>query len=280
MLGLGRGHVRNDRHEHFAGVVVQRQGGHGLRHRRDLPGEGSPLRDDFVQMAFDVVAEAHCLIKDKERSISQHSSPIRMPPAGGHGRCQDAKVTETPNTDQPVMPDQKVAQPSPVQSRRTSGLDAVVQRRRAVRAAQKPSPDPTSGSAAGDGRSGTEVEVVPKSILVIDDVSDLLDLTVMLLQLAGHRVVGSTDGAKAVASVIKERVDVVVLDFLLVGMTGGDVCAALRAHPTTRDVKIILVSGTPEDVIRRTCTQYNAFLRKPAAGAALLGAIDAPSGRC
>lgn len=70
-----------------------------------------------------------------------------------------------------------------------------------------------------------------------------------------------------------EDAEVVVLDFMLVNMTGGDVCRALRAEPKTRGVRIVLLSGRPEVEIRRSCTQYDAYVRKTATGKALFKAV-------
>ena len=112
-----------------------------------------------------------------------------------------------------------------------------------------------------------------KTIVVIDDEADLVDLTVMLLEAAGHRVVGSTDSFQAVGLVIREGAEIVVLDFEMPGMDGGDVAKALRAEPRTQGIRIVFLSGTAEAEIRRSCTQYDAFLRKPATSKALFAAV-------
>ena len=151
--------------------------------------------------------------------------------------------------------------------RRASGLGEVVERRRVVRAVRAD----TGGHA--NVESGQQ-NVAPKTIVVIDDELDQVDLAVLLLQSAGHRAIGSTDGAQAVAMVTAEGADSVVLDFMLNGMTGADVCEALRSEPKTRHVRIVVVSGTPEREIRRSCTLYDAYLKKPASSSALFEALQ------
>lgn len=158
--------------------------------------------------------------------------------------------------------------------RRTSGLGNVVKRSRvaqAVRQGLVPEVDPAS-DGADDRRTGLTSQ--PRSVVVIDNEPDQLELAVLLLQTAGHRTVGTTDGGDAVALVTGSGGEVVVLDFMLTGMTGCDVCDALRSDPTTRDVRIVILSGTPEREIRRMCTHYDAYLSKPVSSRALTKAIE------
>ena len=171
--------------------------------------------------------------------------------------------------EQDAHSNQDAGPPCPMHIRRPNGLDAVVKRSNAVRAARQ-GLEQDAGTPKG---GGDDAQVQSKTVVVIDDELDLVESTVLLLQSSGHLATGSTDGSKAVAMVTAENAEVVVLDFMLAGMTGGDVCVALRAEPKTREVRIVLLSGTPEDIIRRSCTQYDTYLRKPANGAALFEAM-------
>lgn len=173
------------------------------------------------------------------------------------------------------QPEESVAvEPSLPQSPRASGLSDVVRRNRAIQAIRNGlgrNPE----EAAGEGESGTSTAgLKPRTIVVIDDEPDQVESTVLLLRALGHQAVGSTDGTKAVALVTGEAGQVVILDFLLGGMTGADVCSALRAVPATREVKIILLSATPEREIRRSCTQYDTYLSKPTSRTALVKALE------
>lgn len=155
---------------------------------------------------------------------------------------------------------------------RSTGLDAVVRRRRAVQAERQATvPKPEIAQEKTEWR---EVLVQPLNIIVIDDEADQVELTVMLLQLRGHKATGTTDGSRAVELVAAEHASVVLLDFMLGRTTGGDVCQALRAESRTQDVRVVLLSGTPEVEIRRTCTLYDAYLRKPPTSNALFRVIE------
>ncbi len=115
----------------------------------------------------------------------------------------------------------------------------------------------------------------PKTVVVVDDEPDNVDLTVMVLESAGHTAHGTTAGKKGVSLAVDRAADVVVLDHLMPDMNGAEVGKALRAHPVTRDVKILMHSGTPEATIRASFTHYDAYLAKPARGHELLHAIEA-----
>ena len=113
-----------------------------------------------------------------------------------------------------------------------------------------------------------------KTVVVIDDGEDLVESVVMLLQLEGYRAFGTGDGAEGIALVLKERADVVVLDFLMPRMNGGEVGRRLRAEPAARDVKIVLCSGTPEHMVRVAFTGYDTYLAKPVFPEAFLRTIE------
>ncbi len=125
------------------------------------------------------------------------------------------------------------------------------------------------------GRTNWGYTVSPKTVVVIDDEPDIVDLTVMVLESAGHTAHGTTAGKKGVSLAVDHAADVVVLDHLMPDMNGAQVGRALRAHPVTKNIKILMHSGTPEATIRASFTQYDTYLAKPAPGLRLLQAIEA-----
>lgn len=58
-------------------------------------------------------------------------------------------------------------------------------------------------------------------------------------------------------------------------MNGAQVGQAIRAHPVTKDTKILMHTGTPEATIRASFTQYDGYLARPAYSEDLLRAIKA-----
>ncbi len=80
-----------------------------------------------------------------------------------------------------------------------------------------------------------------RTILVIDDSSDVLTLCNAILRHAGFNPRVASCGADGVALFQAEEIDLVVLDMGLPDMDGSEVLAALRAH--RRDAKVLISSG-------------------------------------
>ena len=118
-----------------------------------------------------------------------------------------------------------------------------------------------------------------RTIVVIDDVADLVDSVVMLLEMSGYIAFGETRGASGIRKAAEVGADLVLLDFLLPEMTGAEIGAALRAEPSLAALKILVVSATPEAVVRHSFSDYDGFLVKPVFAEDLLAAIDRLIGR-
>ena len=81
-------------------------------------------------------------------------------------------------------------------------------------------------------------------ILVVDDEPKILKLTRDYLEKDGFRVTGAADGPAALAAARRERPDLVVLDLMLPGLDGWEVCRALRRET---DVPIIMLTARAEE---------------------------------
>ena len=84
-------------------------------------------------------------------------------------------------------------------------------------------------------------------ILVVEDDRDIADLIRHYLARAGHRVELSTAGSEALLRVRDERPDVLILDIMLPGMSGLDVCRTIRADPALAKLPIIMVTARAEE---------------------------------
>ncbi|HEX6005536.1 MAG TPA: PAS domain-containing protein, partial [Burkholderiales bacterium] len=89
----------------------------------------------------------------------------------------------------------------------------------------------------------------PHRILVVDDNRDVAESLATLLALDGHKVQVALDGAQALESASRWPPDIVLLDLGLPGMSGYDVCRAMRAQQWGSNATILAVSGwgQPED---------------------------------
>src|SRR5574337_1002102 len=81
-----------------------------------------------------------------------------------------------------------------------------------------------------------------KTILYIDDDRPLLTLCCDVFEQHGYRTIIATDGPSGIESAKNGRPDLVLLDVVMPGMDGLEVCRRLRADPDLRDTPIILLT--------------------------------------
>src|SRR6266851_668608 len=98
--------------------------------------------------------------------------------------------------------------------------------------------------------------VIPATVLVVDDDPGARLLVGTALEMAGFRVVTAADGATALNRFGEQPVDCVVLDVVMPGMSGFDVCSALRKLPDSRHVPILM--QTSLDDMESVNRAYNA----------------------
>lgn len=82
------------------------------------------------------------------------------------------------------------------------------------------------------------------TILIVDDESSLRFLLRIAFEGAGHDVVEAPNGAVALDWIAETRPDLVVTDFMMPVMNGGELIARLRSEPRTAGIPIMLVTAT------------------------------------
>jgi DNA-binding response OmpR family regulator len=81
-------------------------------------------------------------------------------------------------------------------------------------------------------------------ILIVDDDEGILEAISVMLQMEGYEVFTSTQNGKALFRLIsKNHPDVILLDVLLSGVDGRDVCKELKNNPLSKDTPVIMVSA-------------------------------------
>ena len=102
-------------------------------------------------------------------------------------------------------------------------------------------------------------------ILVAEDDRDIAELIAHFLRKQGWEPYVVASGDEAVAYVRRHAVDVVVLDVMLPGLSGLEVCRLLRGDKTTEDVPIIMVTARVEETDRIVGLDIGAddYLAKP-----------------
>ncbi len=102
-------------------------------------------------------------------------------------------------------------------------------------------------------------------VLVTEDSQDIADLIRHFLEKAGHTVTVTTSGTEGLRRARSERPDLVVLDLMLPGLDGLQVCRALRADPATAAIPIIMVTARTEEADRIRGLELGAddYITKP-----------------
>src|SRR3954466_2557998 len=80
-------------------------------------------------------------------------------------------------------------------------------------------------------------------VLVVDDIEANRNLITALLSRDGYRVESAVDGNAALESVRRTPPDLILLDVMMPGPSGFDVCRALKADPLTRLIPIVLITA-------------------------------------
>lgn len=109
-------------------------------------------------------------------------------------------------------------------------------------------------------------------VLVVDDILANVKLLEARLQAEYFEVLTAYSGAEALEICARERVDVVLLDVMMPGMDGFEVCRRLKAEPATQDVPVIMVTALdqPSDKLQGLEAGADDFLTKPVDEIALI----------
>lgn len=102
-------------------------------------------------------------------------------------------------------------------------------------------------------------------VLVADDDAQLLGLVARRLKEMGYRVIEALDGEKAWEAVLTERPDLVLLDVMMPGMSGWEVCRRIRETKLSAATPVIMLTGIGERLNEMTSPLYGAndYLDKP-----------------
>ena len=106
---------------------------------------------------------------------------------------------------------------------------------------------------------------MPKKILIIDDEKDIVDLISYNLEKEGFATVKAYDGEDALKLVKAKRPDMIILDLMLPGMRGLEVCKFIRKNPETETLPIIMLTAKGDEVDKILGLEMGAddYITKP-----------------
>jgi len=114
-------------------------------------------------------------------------------------------------------------------------------------------------------------------ILCVDDDPLILQLNGDILKFHGYKVLNALDGPAALEVAARERPALILLDIMMPGMDGFEVCHRLKADPALKDIPIIVLTAMTDTRLNARAFEAGAQLamRKPAEPAAVLRTIEA-----
>src|SRR3954464_5613158 len=116
---------------------------------------------------------------------------------------------------------------------------------------------------------------MPATILVAEDQTDIRELIAMNLRAAGYEVSTVGDGPAALASQNEQASDLLILDLMMPGMDGLEVCKTLRARGRSTPILMLTAKSTELDRVLGLELGSDDYLTKPFSLAELLARVKA-----
>ncbi len=116
-----------------------------------------------------------------------------------------------------------------------------------------------------------------RRVLVIDDEQDIRDLVSYNLEKEGFRVSALKDGEKALEVIRSEGADLLILDLMLPGIQGLELCRILKKDPATEGIPIIMLTAKGEEMDRVLGLEMGAddYITKPFSPRELVARVKA-----
>ena len=116
-----------------------------------------------------------------------------------------------------------------------------------------------------------------KNILVVEDDLDIRELISFNLAKEGHQVFEANDGEVGIDKARNNNPDLILLDLMLPGIQGLDVCRIIKSDQETKEIPIIMVTalGQEEDIVKGLETGADDYITKPFSIKVLIARVNA-----
>jgi DNA-binding response OmpR family regulator len=114
-----------------------------------------------------------------------------------------------------------------------------------------------------------------KEILIVDDEPGVVVPIQFLMQQQGYKVMVAERGEDALDLIYQYKPDLVLLDIMLPGIDGYEVCEIIRLNPDFRDIKIIFLTakGREAEIAKGLALGADAYITKPYSNAELVAKV-------
>ena len=114
-----------------------------------------------------------------------------------------------------------------------------------------------------------------KEIFIVDDEPNVVVPIQFLMEQQGYRVMTAERGEDALDLIYQYKPDLVLLDIMLPGIDGWEVCEIIRLNPDFRDIKIIFLTakGREAEIAKGLALGADAYITKPYSNAELVAKV-------
>lgn len=115
-----------------------------------------------------------------------------------------------------------------------------------------------------------------KKVLIVDDEVNIVISLEFLMEQAGYTVDVARSGDEALAKVAEFRPDLILLDVMLPGINGFDICQRIRQTPVWQHMKVVMLTakGREVEITKGLALGADAYITKPFSTKALLAEVE------
>src|SRR5580692_3329932 len=116
-----------------------------------------------------------------------------------------------------------------------------------------------------------------KRILLIEDEEDIAALIKLQAEISGYKLHVEVDGINGYRAIEREKPDLVIIDIMLPGINGYDVCRKIKSNPELKNIPVIILSAKGEelDVVLGLELGADDYVAKPFSPKVLFSRIKA-----
>jgi DNA-binding response OmpR family regulator len=114
-------------------------------------------------------------------------------------------------------------------------------------------------------------------VLVVEDDLDIQELVISLLSRAGYDVLAESNGNAGLAAALTQQPDLVILDWMMPGLSGVEVCRAMRADPRAKTIAVLMLTSKAQetDIDQAFTVGADDYMVKPFRGRELVSRVNA-----